>query len=155
MPRCKSKADAKSDSRPKTLHKSPRPTLGGEKELQESCSGAGTEIVTHQPGKPPIPDLNEEFHEPEATPSTAPLMKSERWDVDLESIVRTIRALEHSGHVSKEFRLKFLTWFSLKASEHERGVVRTFVKTMHDDPSGLAEQLVDTFSDIVFCTRLR
>lgn len=153
MPRCKSRADAKSDSRPKTLHRSPRPALGGEKELQESCSGAGTEIATQQPGKLPIPDLNEEFREPEAAPSTAPLMKSERWDVDLETIVRTIRTLERSGYVSKAFRLKFLTWFSLKASERERGVVRTFVKTMNDDPSGLAEQLVDTFSEIVFCSR--
>ncbi|KAG6433595.1 hypothetical protein SASPL_105210 [Salvia splendens] len=46
------------------------------------------------------------------------------------------------GHVSMEFRLNFLTWFSLKAREHERRVVRTFMKTMIDDPSGLAGQLV-------------
>lgn len=154
MPRSKSRADAKSDSRLKIHHKSPRPTLGREKELLESCSGAGTEIETQQLERLPIPDLNEEFREPETTQNTAPLMKSEGWDVHFENIVRTVRVLEHGGHVSKEFRMKFLTWFSLKASEHERGVVRTFVKTMNDDPSVLAGQLVDTFSDIVFCTRL-
>ncbi|CAA6662313.1 unnamed protein product [Spirodela intermedia] len=63
------------------------------------------------------------------------------------------------------FRVKFLTWFSLRASPQERRVVSVFVDAMADDPPSLAGQLVDTFSEGIrrkpppplptgFCTKL-
>lgn len=66
----------------------------------------------------PLLDLNEEFHEPDAKTSIAPVIKTQERRIqgigyDFENIVRTICGLEHGSHVSKEFRLNFLTWFSL------------------------------------------
>ncbi|KAF8406097.1 hypothetical protein HHK36_008177 [Tetracentron sinense] len=84
---------------------------------------------------------------------------------DYEYSVRVIRWLEREGHIEKDFRVKFLTWFSLKATMQERRVVSAFVDTLIDDPPSLADQLVDTFMDEIcnekkpvarngFCTRL-
>ncbi|XP_031380294.1 VIN3-like protein 1 isoform X2 [Punica granatum] len=69
--------------------------------------------------------------------------------------VKTVRRLECGGLIDREFRLKFLTWFSLRSSEQERRVVNTFVQTMVDDPSSLAGQLVDSFSEIMSTKRHR
>ncbi|GKD12969.1 hypothetical protein Tco_1197376, partial [Tanacetum coccineum] len=66
---------------------------------------------------------------------------------DYEYAVGVVRSLEHSGHLSKDFRVKFLTWFSLKATMQQRGIVNVFVDALIDDPPCLAEQLLDTFSD--------
>ncbi|MCO5547236.1 hypothetical protein L7F22_000681 [Adiantum nelumboides] len=66
-----------------------------------------------------------------------------------EFCVKIIRWLECEGYLKEEFRLKFMTWFSLKASEHEKRVVTVFINTLQDNPSSLAGQLVDTFSDII------
>lgn len=82
-----------------------------------------------------------------------------------EYCVKVIRWLECDGHMESSFRVKFLTWFSLRATAAERRVVRVFVDAMADDPSSLAGQLVDTFSEAIcrkppplphsgFCTRL-
>ncbi|CAA7409358.1 unnamed protein product [Spirodela intermedia] len=82
-----------------------------------------------------------------------------------EYCVKVIRWLECDGHIESSFRVKFLTWFSLRATAAERRVVRVFVDAMADDPSSLAGQLVDTFSEAIcrkppplplsgFCTRL-
>ncbi|XP_052198962.1 VIN3-like protein 1 [Diospyros lotus] len=76
-------------------------------------------------------------------------------DENFEYCVKIIRWLECEGHIKQDFRLKFLTWFSLRATEQERRVVNTFVQTLIDDPSGLAAQLVDSFSDIVSSKRQR
>ncbi|KAG0473511.1 hypothetical protein HPP92_014892 [Vanilla planifolia] len=85
---------------------------------------------------------------------------------DYEYCVRVVRWLECNGHIESNFRVKFLTWFSLRASAQEKRVVNVFVDTLIDDPGSLAGQLVDTFSDAVcgrrppttvpngFCTRL-
>ncbi|KAF8404716.1 hypothetical protein HHK36_009605 [Tetracentron sinense] len=84
---------------------------------------------------------------------------------DYEFSVRVIRWLEREGHIERDFRVKFLTWFSLKATKRERRVVSAFVDTLIDDPRSLAGQLVDTFMDEIcneqkpfarndFCTRL-
>lgn len=64
---------------------------------------------------------------------------------DYEYSVRAIKWLEHEGHIDEEFRVKFLTWFSLKATMQERKVVRVYVDTFIDDPSSLAKQLIHTF----------
>ncbi|KAI8565552.1 hypothetical protein RHMOL_Rhmol03G0269100 [Rhododendron molle] len=75
--------------------------------------------------------------------------ESRRLDDNLEYCVKTIRRLECEGRIKREFRIKLLTWFCLRSTEQERRVVNTFIRTMIDDPSSLAAQLVDTFSDTV------
>ncbi|XP_060199072.1 protein VERNALIZATION INSENSITIVE 3-like isoform X1 [Lycium barbarum] len=66
---------------------------------------------------------------------------------DYEYSVGIIRKLEHEGLIETDFRKKFLTWFSLKATTQERKVVRVFIDTFVDDHSSLAGQLMDTFMD--------
>ncbi|XP_062090725.1 VIN3-like protein 1 isoform X1 [Humulus lupulus] len=88
--------------------------------------------------------------------------ESSSLDENFEYCVKIIRWLECEGHITQEFRLKLLTWFSLRSTEQERRVVNTFIQTMIDDPSSLAGQLVDSFSDIIsskrqkngFCSKL-
>ncbi|CAK9152742.1 unnamed protein product [Ilex paraguariensis] len=83
-------------------------------------------------------------------------------DENFEYCVKIIRWLECGGYIKKEFRLRLLTWFSLRSTEQERRVVNTFIQTLIDDPSSLAGQLVDSFSDIIsqkrprngFCSKL-
>eukprot|EP00250_Pteridium_aquilinum_P007818 c17463_g1_i1 orf=692-3421(+) len=66
-----------------------------------------------------------------------------------EFSVKVIRWLECEGHLKEEFRMKFLTWYTLRASEHEKKVVSVFIDTLQDDPASLAGQLVDAFEDII------
>jgi hypothetical protein len=70
-------------------------------------------------------------------------------DRDFEYYVKVIRWLECEGHIEKNFRQKFLTWYSLRATPEEIRIVKIYVDTFHEDPASLAEQLVDTFSDCV------
>ncbi|KAA8535005.1 hypothetical protein F0562_030008 [Nyssa sinensis] len=74
---------------------------------------------------------------------------------NFEHCVKIIRWLEREGHIKKEFRLKLLTWFSLRSTEQECRVINTFIQTLIDDPSSLAGQLVDSFSDIISSKRPR
>ncbi|KAI4345858.1 hypothetical protein L6164_012947 [Bauhinia variegata] len=74
---------------------------------------------------------------------------SQSSDRTLADCVKTIRWLEREGYIKREFRLKFLTWFSMRSTEQERRVANTFIHTLMDDPTSLAEQLVDTFSDVI------
>ena len=76
-------------------------------------------------------------------------------DDNYEYCVKVIRWLECTGHVENDFRMKFLTWFSLRSTEQERRVVITFIRTLVEEPSSLAGQLLDSFSEIVTCKRLR
>ncbi|KAL9288634.1 VIN3-like protein 2 [Arabidopsis thaliana] len=71
----------------------------------------------------------------------------------LEHCVKIIRQLECSGHIDKNFRQKFLTWYSLRATSQEIRVVKIFIDTFIDDPMALAEQLIDTFDDRVSIKR--
>ncbi|EOA32327.1 hypothetical protein CARUB_v10015589mg [Capsella rubella] len=66
-----------------------------------------------------------------------------------EQGVKLIRQLECSGQVTSEFRRKFLTWYSLRATAKEKYVVQTFIETFGEDTKALAEQLIDTFSDCI------
>ncbi|EOA14611.1 hypothetical protein CARUB_v10027863mg [Capsella rubella] len=68
---------------------------------------------------------------------------------DLGHIVKTIRCLEQEGHIDKSFRERFLTWYSLRATNREVRVVKIFVETFMEDLSSLGEQLVDTFSESI------
>lgn len=70
---------------------------------------------------------------------------------DYEYSVRVVKWLEHEGHIDQSFRVKFLTWFSLKANPQERRVVSAFVDTLIDDPPSLADQLMHTFMDEICC----
>lgn len=63
--------------------------------------------------------------------------------------VKVIRWLECEGHIDTSFRKKFLTWYSLRASQQEVRIVKVFVDTLIEDPDSLAGQLVDTFSDVI------
>ncbi|XP_021275812.1 VIN3-like protein 2 isoform X1 [Herrania umbratica] len=70
-------------------------------------------------------------------------------DTDFEHCVKVIRWLECKGHIEKNFRQKFLTWYSLRATPQEVRIVKVFVDIFITDPASLAEQLVDTFSDCI------
>ncbi|KAL4035927.1 hypothetical protein IC575_004639 [Cucumis melo] len=70
-------------------------------------------------------------------------------DKDFEYYVKLIRWLECEGHIEKNFRQKFLTWYSLRATTQEVRIVKAFVDNFIEDPSALAEQLVDTFSECI------
>ncbi|KAI3802938.1 hypothetical protein L1987_31085 [Smallanthus sonchifolius] len=56
-------------------------------------------------------------------------------DENFEYCVKIIRWLECQGYIKQEFRLKLLTWFSLRSTEQERRVVNTFIQTLIDDPT--------------------
>ncbi|CAH8322267.1 unnamed protein product [Eruca vesicaria subsp. sativa] len=71
----------------------------------------------------------------------------------LEHCVKIMRQLECSGHIEKDFRQKFLTWYGLRATSQEIRVVKIFMDTFTDDPVALAEQLVHSFSDRVSIKR--
>jgi hypothetical protein len=51
--------------------------------------------------------------------------------------------------MDEELRVKFLTWFSLKASAKDRRIVSAFVDVFIDDPACLVAQLKDAFMDAV------
>ncbi|KAK3435446.1 hypothetical protein EUGRSUZ_C00151 [Eucalyptus grandis] len=70
-------------------------------------------------------------------------------DRDFEYYVKKIRWLECEGHIEKNFRQKFLTWYSLRATPQEVRVVKVFIDTLIVDPKSLAEQLIDAFSDCI------
>ncbi|KAG6473294.1 hypothetical protein ZIOFF_067208 [Zingiber officinale] len=70
-----------------------------------------------------------------------------------EYCVKVIRWLECEGHIETNFRVKFLTWFSLRATPQERRIVTVYVDTLIDDPASLAGQLVDTFSETISCSK--
>lgn len=67
--------------------------------------------------------------------------------------VKAVRSLECEGHVESNFRVKFLTWLSLRATRYEKRVVSVFVDTFIDDPASLAGQLTDTFSEAIYGKR--
>lgn len=104
-------------------------------------------------------NTNEETHDCDSTLINGSPFRisngSSSLDENFEYCVKIIRWLECEGHITQEFRLKLLTWFSLRSTEQERRVVNTFIQTMIDDPSSLAGQLVDSFSDIISSKRPR
>ncbi|KAG6511750.1 protein VERNALIZATION INSENSITIVE 3-like [Zingiber officinale] len=70
-----------------------------------------------------------------------------------EYCVKVIRWLECEGHIETNFRVKFLTWLSLRATPQERRVVSVYVDTLIEDLPSLAGQLVDTFSEAIYSKR--
>uniref|UniRef100_A0ACD5ZM95 Uncharacterized protein n=1 Tax=Avena sativa TaxID=4498 RepID=A0ACD5ZM95_AVESA len=114
------------ESRPGGKAKQPRGVHG------ESCEQDGVLAICHQ---------------------KQPLKRPTELDEDYEHCVKVIRSLECKGHIETDFRMKFLTWLSLRSTENEHRVVSTFIKTLINEPSSLAEQLVDSFGEIVNCKR--
>lgn len=102
---------------------------------------------------------NEEIHDCDSTLINGSPFRNSNGscclDENFEYCVKIIRWLECEGYIKQEFRLKLLTWYSLRSTERERRVVNSFIQTLIDDPSSLAGQLVDSFSDIISCKRLR
>ncbi|OEL21369.1 VIN3-like protein 1 [Dichanthelium oligosanthes] len=76
-------------------------------------------------------------------------------DGDYEHCIKVIRQLECDGHIENGFRMKFLTWYSLRSTEQERRAVTTFIKTLSEEPGSLAEQLIDSFEDTINCKKAR
>ncbi|PAN17251.1 hypothetical protein PAHAL_3G116400 [Panicum hallii] len=76
-------------------------------------------------------------------------------DGSYEHCVKVIRQLECDGHIENGFRMKFLTWYSLRSTDQERRAVTTFIKTLSEEPSSLAEQLTDSFGEIINCKKSR
>ncbi|MED6154701.1 VIN3-like protein 2, partial [Stylosanthes scabra] len=74
-------------------------------------------------------------------------------DRDFEYYVKVIRWLECEGHIEKNFRQKFLTWYSLRATQQEVRIVKIYIDTFLEDPASLAEQLVDTFTECISSKR--
>ncbi|XP_058722402.1 VIN3-like protein 1 [Vicia villosa] len=145
-----------------------------EKNLARPHGSGGSETWNHKPaGEVPAVDsrvvleasrkrvasTNEETHDCDSTLiNSSPLHipdGSFSLDENFEYCVKVIRWLECQGHIKQEFRLKLLTWFSLRSTDQERRVVNTFIQTLIDDPSSLAGQLVDSFSDIISNKRPR
>ncbi|KAM7280105.1 hypothetical protein ACFE04_007239 [Oxalis oulophora] len=101
---------------------------------------------------------NEELHDSGSTLVNGSPFRTDSsgcLDENFEYCVKIVRWLECEGHLNHEFRLKLLTWFSLRSTEQEKRVVNAFVHTLIDDPSSLAGQLVDSFSDIISNKRQR
>lgn len=73
--------------------------------------------------------------------------KKETAEREYEYCVKVIRWLECEGYMEKEFRVKFLTWFSLKSTARERRVVSAFIDVLIDEPECLVAQLIDAFMD--------
>jgi hypothetical protein len=145
-----------------------------EKNLARPHGSGGSETWNHRPteevpavdsrvvleaSRKRVASTNEETHDCDSTLiNGSPLHVSDgsfSLDENFEYCVKVIRWLECQGHINKEFRLKLLTWFSLRSTEQERRVVNTFIQTLIDDPSSLAGQLVDSFSDIISNKRPR
>lgn len=126
------------------------PTRNGEAPAVDSVVG---------PRRKRASSSNEEAHECDsALVNGSPLQASGGpgpLDGSFEYCVKVIRWLECEGYIKQEFRLKLLTWFSLRSTEQERRVVNTFIRTLMEDPKSLAGQLVDSFAEIVSCKRPR
>ncbi|KAL1325791.1 hypothetical protein HN51_035843 [Arachis hypogaea] len=140
--------------------------------LARSHGSGDSQTWTHRPtGEVPAVDsridmtrkriasTNEEIHDCDSTLINGSPVRisdgSSSLDENFEYCVKVIRWLECEGHIKQEFRLKLLTWFSLRSTDQERRVVNTFVQTLIDDPSSLAGQLVDSFYDIISNKRPR
>ncbi|VAI43895.1 unnamed protein product [Triticum turgidum subsp. durum] len=67
-----------------------------------------------------------------------------------EYCVRVVRWLETEGYIETNFRVKFLTWYSLRATPHDRKIVSVYVDTLINDPASLCGQLTDTFSEAIY-----
>lgn len=131
----------------------------GSGDSQTCTNGLTRDLSAFDSGKKILTSTNDEPHDSDSTLiNGSPLgipNASGSLDENFEYCVKIIRWLEREGHIDKEFRLRLLTWFSLRSTEQERRVVNTFIETLIDDPSSLAGQLVDSFSETISRKRQR
>jgi len=74
-------------------------------------------------------------------------------EASYEYCVKVVRWLECEGYIETNFRVKFLTWYSLRATPHERKIVSVYVNALIEDPVSLSGQLSDTFSEAIYSKR--
>jgi hypothetical protein len=74
-------------------------------------------------------------------------------EASYEYCVKVVRWLECEGYIETNFRVKFLTWYSLRATPHEKKIVSVYVDALIEDPVSLSGQLSDTFSDAIYSKR--
>jgi hypothetical protein len=86
---------------------------------------------------------------PELLSSTPDSASKNYLDQQYDYCVKVIRWLESEGHMGNDFRVAFLTWFSLKATSQDRRIVSAFVDALISDPASLADQLTDAFTDVI------
>ncbi|KAF9616639.1 hypothetical protein IFM89_030873 [Coptis chinensis] len=67
--------------------------------------------------------------------------------------VKVIRSLELKRYIEKNFREKFLSWYSLRATTEERRVIKVLVNTLMNEPMSLSGKLIKTFSERIFNKR--
>eukprot|EP00850_Spirogloea_muscicola_P017000 SM000142S00514 [mRNA] locus=s142:154705:160325:+ [translate_table: standard] len=60
-------------------------------------------------------------------------------------VLRLVCQLEREGYVSKSFRIDFLMWFTLRASQDEKRAITLFIEALQEDLNSLAEQLQGAF----------
>ncbi|XP_062191813.1 VIN3-like protein 2 isoform X2 [Phragmites australis] len=101
----------------------------------------------------PFTSSNSSHLEPPSKPdllSNTPDSASKNYlEQQYEYCVKVIRWLECEGHMDNDFRVAFLTWFSLKATAQDRRIVSAFVDALISDPASLVAQLVDAFTDVI------
>ncbi|GJN09521.1 hypothetical protein PR202_ga27536 [Eleusine coracana subsp. coracana] len=86
---------------------------------------------------------------PELLSSTPDSASKNYLEQQYDYCVKVIRWLEYEGHMNSDFRVAFLTWFSLKATAQDRRIVSAFVDALISDPASLVDQLTDAFMDVV------
>jgi hypothetical protein len=74
-------------------------------------------------------------------------------EASYEYCVKVVRWLECEGYIETNFRMKFLSWFSLRATPHEKKIVSVYVDTLIDDPVSLSGQLIDSFSETIYSNK--
>ncbi|TVU43281.1 hypothetical protein EJB05_09736, partial [Eragrostis curvula] len=87
---------------------------------------------------------------PELLSSTPDSASKNYLEQQYEYCVKVIRWLESEGHMDSDFRVAFLTWFSLKATAQDRRIVSAFVDALISDPASLVDQLTDAFMDVIY-----
>ncbi|XP_051198831.1 VIN3-like protein 2 [Lolium perenne] len=132
------------------------PRTGNGIELGDGIIGTGSRSSNddHVPQPGPLKPATEPWSPSGSNPSGSTPDAIEQTDENAYvSCVKMIRQLECDGHVDANFRVKFLTWLSLRATHREKKIVSVFVDTFTDDPASLAGQLCDTFSEAIYSKR--
>ncbi|XP_042515202.1 VIN3-like protein 2 [Macadamia integrifolia] len=89
-------------------------------------------------------------HKSDGNLEISSLVPKKQWTKkDYDYCIEVIRLLENKGYIEKDFKVKFLSWFSQRATMQEKRVVYTFVDVLINDLPSLADQLVDTFMDLI------
>nr|XP_051198837.1 uncharacterized protein LOC127312339 [Lolium perenne] len=128
------------------------PRKGNGIELGDSIIGTSSRSSNddHVPHPGPLKPRIEPWSPSSSNPSGKPDDIEQTDENAYLLCVKVIRQLECEGHVDVHFRLKFLTWLSLQATQREKEIVSVFVETFTDDLTSLASQLRDTFSEAIY-----